>query len=92
MTKETYNPQYPFEYKGEQFDALEIRRPKMRDLKRFDTLADPMTKGLAMLSDLAETAPGVVDEMDPIDFNEAPVVIASFLGVPKAETQKISNQ
>ena len=51
-----------------------------------------MKKSFTMLSDLAEIAPETVEELDPVDFNAASVMIAGFLGVSEEEIQKISGQ
>lgn len=89
---EDYTLEYPFDHKGETYETLTIRRPKMRDLKKFETIKDQMKKGMTMLSDLAEIAPDVVEEMDPVDFNAASVMIAGFLGVSEEEIQKLTGQ
>ncbi|WP_224825759.1 phage tail assembly protein [Cognatishimia sp. MH4019] len=89
---ETYTLEYPFTYKGEEVTELTIRRPKMRDLKKFEGIKDNMKKSFTMLSDLAEIAPDAVEELDPVDFNAASVMIAGFLGVSEEEIQKISGQ
>lgn len=89
---ETYELQYPFSHKGEEVTELTIRRPKMRDLKKFEGIKDKMKKSFTMLSDLAEIGPDTVEELDPVDFNAASVMIAGFLGVSEEEIQKISGQ
>jgi hypothetical protein len=92
MSKETYTLEYPFKYKEVQYETLDIRRPKMRDLKKFDKIKDPMSKGLMMLADLAEISPDVVEEMDPIDFNKASEMIAGFLGISEEDIRKAMAQ
>jgi hypothetical protein len=92
MTTETCTLEYPFEHKGVQYDTLTIRRPKLRDLKKFEAIKDRMKKSITMLSDLAEIAPDAVEEMDPLDFNAASMMIAGFLGVSEEEIQRISAQ
>lgn len=89
---ETYTLEYPFTYKGEEVTELVIRRPKMRDLKKFDGIKDTMKKAFTMLSDLAEIEPGAVEELDPVDFNTASKLIADFLGVSEEEIQRLSGQ
>ena len=37
---ETYELQYPFKHKGEEVTELTIRRPKMRDLKKFEGIQE----------------------------------------------------
>lgn len=80
MHTETYKLQYPIEYNGEAISELTIRRPKIRDIKRFEALKVPdMDKAIRMLSDLAEIEPGAIEELDAIDFDGASQVIAGFL-------------
>lgn len=87
---ETYTLEYPFTHKGAEYSELSIRRPKMRDLKKFEGIRDNMKKAITMLSDLAEIAPDTVEEMDPVDFNAASTMIAGFLGISEEEIQKLS--
>lgn len=89
---ETYTLEYPFDFKGEEFTELTIRRPKMRDLRKFEGIKDSMKKAFTMLSDLAEIAPGAVEEMDPEDFNAASKLIAGFLGISEEEIQRLTGQ
>lgn len=89
---ETYRLEYPFTHKDEEYSELTIRRPKMRDLKKFEGIKDKMKKSITMLADLAEIAPEAVEEMDPMDFNQATALIAGFLGVSEEEIQRLSAQ
>lgn len=84
---ETLTLEYPFDFKGEDFSELTIRRPKMRDLKKAEGIKDELKKSVSMLANLAEIAPEAIDEMDPVDFNAASVIIARFLGVSEEAIQ-----
>lgn len=85
---ETYELKYPFTHKGEEITELNIRRPKLRDLKKADKIKDELTKSISMLADLAEIETGAMDEMDPEDFNNASMIVARFLGVSEEEIQR----
>lgn len=89
---ETMTLEHPFEYGGETYSELTIRRPKMRDLKKFEGIKDKFIRAITMLADLAEIAPDAVDEMDPIDFNAASAKIAAFMGVSEEEIQRLSGR
>lgn len=88
----TYKLKYPFLHNGEQFVAVEIRRPKMRDLKALAKFNDPTEKSIAMLGQLADLSPAVVEEMDAEDFAEASKIIAVFMGVSEAEMRRLSSR
>lgn len=90
--KYDYTLEYPVEYNGEEFTELAIRRPKIRDMKKFDKIKDGMSKSITMLADLADVPPGVIEEMDTADFNAASKVIADFLGVSEEEIQRLSSR
>lgn len=85
---ETYTLQYPITYKGEEITELNIRRPKVRDLKKFDGIKSKMGKAIAMIADLAEIATGAVEEMDQADFNEATKIVTGFLGLSEEEIRE----
>jgi len=89
---ETITLEFPFEHKGETYEELVVRRPKMRDLKKFEGIKDKMKKAITMLADLAEVTPDTIDEMDPTDFDKASRVIAGFLGVSEEEIQRLSDR
>ncbi|MEM6728838.1 MAG: phage tail assembly protein [Pseudomonadota bacterium] len=87
---QTYTLKYPFTIQGEEVTELRIRRPKMRDIKKFEGLTDDLEKSFVMLSDLAEITPAAVQELDPVDFSAATVMVAGFLGVSEEDIQEIS--
>lgn len=90
--KYEFTLEYPVHYNGEEFQELTIRRPKIRDMKKFDKIKDGMSKSITMLADLADVPLGVIEELDTADFNAASKVIVDFLGVSVAEIQQISDQ
>lgn len=68
MTRETIELQYPVTHDGEEVSVLHLRRPRMRDMKKQQRHKDDLDKAIAMLADLAEVTPGLIEELDPIDF------------------------
>lgn len=75
----TIRLQYPFTLGGVTYDELTIRRPKMRDIKRSERHKEDLNKSLNMIADLAEIAPEVVEEMDPVDFAAISEVVGDFM-------------
>lgn len=75
---ETYKLKFPVQDGAQSYTVLTIRRPKMRDVKKFEKIADPMEKSCVMITDLAELPPSAVDELDPDDFNAIALVIKGF--------------
>lgn len=77
--------QVPIDVNGHKYESLEIRRPKGRDLKKMSrTKGSDNERMAAMLCDLAEIPPDVIDEMDGADFIAAARVVGDFLGVSQA--------
>jgi uncharacterized protein (DUF885 family) len=85
---ETVTLEYPFEFNGETYTELTIRRPKLRDLKKSESVKGNMAKGTMMLADLAEIDPKAIEEMDMEDFKTCSMVIADFMGVSEEDIQK----
>lgn len=85
MSKEVITLQYPVTYGGVEYTEFSLRRPKMRDMKKQQKKADDLDKATAMIADLAEVPPQVVDELDPVDFT----ALSDWVGkcMPGAEGQ-----
>ena len=83
---DTIELQYPFEYKGERFTELTVRRPKMRDLKKAQGIKDELEKSMRMMADLTEVDPKVIDELDPVDFATLSDKVGEYMGVSAEQT------
>lgn len=76
----TVQLEYPFDFKGERISEVTLRRPKMRDIKRTQSLKDDLDKSMRTISDLGELDPKAVEELDPIDFGRLAEVVGEFMG------------
>lgn len=79
MSTETLTLQYPVTYKGEEVTTLTFRRPKIRDMKKAEKIKDDLDKSIAMMADLAEVEPKMIEELDTVDFEAASQIIADFM-------------
>ncbi|PIR25606.1 MAG: hypothetical protein COV43_04470 [Deltaproteobacteria bacterium CG11_big_fil_rev_8_21_14_0_20_42_23] len=78
---------YPIEFGSEVYKKLTIRRPKAKDMRRFNP--DNMNTGdfIDLMKDLVEVPDKVVDELDLVDLQKMSEVIGNFL----ARGQKTGN-
>lgn len=61
--------QYPVTVDGKTTESLSFRRPKVRDIKKLQAgKGSEADRSIALIVDLAEVPPAVIDELDPIDF------------------------
>lgn len=80
MTRETIELEYPVTVDGETVTELHIRRPKMGDIKRWQKHKNDMDRGIALISDLAEISPKVVEELDTADFKTVSDKVGEYMG------------
>lgn len=80
----TLELKHPFEFEGKMVTELQLRRPKLRDLKRAAKVKDDLDKSMTMLADLAEVSPKLLDELDTEDFTRAADMLGEFMGVSGA--------
>lgn len=78
----TVNLDYPVTVAGAEVSYLTVRRPKGRDIFRFqDAEAKGVSEGQRtkqMLCDLCEVGPETLDELDAADLNKLGEIVASF--------------
>lgn len=79
-----YDLRYPVTVGGETVTRLALRRPKTRDLIRAQKSKDELEKIAAMIGDLAEVSPAVVQELDAADFAAVGELIGNFMTVSDA--------
>ena len=79
MNRETMHLKHPVTVDGASYDALEIRRPKTRDLIKSRKHKDEVEQMASLLADLAEVSPKVILEMDAEDFAGAGEILERFL-------------
>lgn len=83
-TLKIFNFEYPFEHNGSTYDKLEVRRPKVRDLKNFVKDAENTQIGSVgaierQIASLSETPPAVIAEIDLEDFAPIKAWFTTFL-------------
>lgn len=81
----------PVTFAGKTVEELVIQPMKPKYLRNIDKDASAEDKGLLLLGRLSGQPPGVIDELDMGDFEEASRIIAGFLGASPA-TGKMSSQ
>lgn len=80
MSRETIHLQYPVTVDGETITELNLRRPKVSDLKRGQKYKDNLEKSVRLIADLAEISPAVIEELDAADFAEVSTKVGEFMG------------
>ncbi len=79
MARENYTLKHPVTVDGQDYTELALRRPKTRDLIKARKCKDEVEQMAAMIADLAEVPPKVVQELDAEDFAGLGEVLARFL-------------
>ena len=81
----------PLEHDGRKITELQIRKPKVKDLKRMnaalDGVADPLEQGIVMVASLTGLPVEVIEELGADDFTTISEVIADFF--PQATARDI---
>ena len=68
MERHAITLQFPVEVGGQKVAELNFRRPKVRDLRKLrNGKGSDEDRSLALMADLAEVDPAVIDELDPVD-------------------------
>lgn len=72
---------YPFEHRGASMERLEVRRPRVRDLKDFvkDSESSVVTAMRNVIGNLSNTPPEVIQEIDLEDFGPIKAWFTDFL-------------
>lgn len=71
---------HPIQANGEQLSVLELRRPKVKDLKALDQATGEVERVSLLIVALASIPPSSVDEIDAEDFARIAEVVGGFLG------------
>lgn len=81
----------PLEHDGRKITELQIRKPKVKDLKRMNAalhgIADPLEQGIVMVASLTGLPVDVIEELGADDFTTISEVIADFF--PQATARDI---
>lgn len=83
---------FPIEHGGETISSLSLRRPKVRDIRKLQNgRGNDGDRSLAMIADLAECDPKLLDEMDPEDLGQINEWLEPILD-PKGEARAASGR
>ena len=72
--------QHPIKVDGVEVSELSLRRPKVRDLQKIESVSGEISKVVALASALADLSPEQVAEIDAADFVKISEAVAGFLG------------
>jgi hypothetical protein len=61
-------------------EEVELRRPKVRDLRKMDKVKGDLAKSVALIADLTELSPDQVEELDAADFTAISDIVAGWVG------------
>ena len=74
----------PFEHEGQAIETLELRRPKVRDIKAMaGGKGEPFERYQRMIADLAEIPPDAIEEIDAEDFQALQKWLEPLIGADK---------
>lgn len=81
MSAVVFDLKFPFDFKGEKHTRFEMRRPKVRDLKKFarENEKDAIVAMERVIADLCEVTEVVVQELDLEDFAPMKKAFEDFL-------------
>jgi Phage tail assembly chaperone proteins, E, or 41 or 14 len=72
---------YPVEFDAKKYSSLTMRRPKTKDSKIVaKSGGDEMSKGILLLANLCDVAPGVIEELDEYDAAKLGKQLEAFRG------------
>ena len=72
--------QHPIKVDGVEVSELSLRRPKVRDLQKIESVSGEISKVVALASALADLSTEQVAEIDAADFVKISEAVAGFLG------------
>lgn len=69
MDRHNIQLKYPFDFGGGKVTELNLRRPKVRDIRAMEKgKGSDSDRSIGMMANLAEVDPLLFDELDPVDF------------------------
>lgn len=89
-TNVVFKLRYPFQFKGATYARFEMRRPKLRDLKKFskEVEKDAIVAMERMIADLCELDEKVIQELDLKDFGPMKKRVEDFLNDMASESDE----
>lgn len=86
MSKEIYTLAHPITFGGQEIVELEVRRPKLRDMKKAQQVKNDLERSIKMLADLTEQSPATIEELDMVDFDGVSKMVDGFMPNAEAST------
>ena len=77
----TVELQYPITIDEVEISEVNLRRPKVRDIKTMETKKDDMAKSIFLISALGELTTKQVEELDGEDFQTLADEVGKMMGV-----------
>lgn len=89
-TSAVFRLKYPFDFRGATYQKFEMRRPKLRDLKKFskEVEKDTIVAMERLIADLCEIPEVVISELDLADFSPMKAKVESFLQAMASESDE----
>ncbi len=81
MTTTTITLKFPVTVAGNEYKTLDMRRCKVRDRRLAGKKATAEEQELALIANLCEVPPEVLDELDSVDYKQLQDVLSGFFGL-----------
>jgi len=78
MNVKTITLEHPVTVGGEVVTELNLRRPKLKDLRQLDEISGEIAVSEAIINSLSDASPAVVANLDAADFAKINEVLAVF--------------
>lgn len=78
MSKTIIKLDYPVTVEGQEYKQLEMRRCKVKDRRLADKQPTDADKEITLIANLCEVPPGVLDELDAIDYAKLQGTLTGF--------------
>lgn len=72
---------YPVTFDGHEYSVLNMRRCKVKDRRLAAQKKTPEEQELALIANLCEVPPAVLDELDAVDYAKLQEVLTGFFGL-----------
>lgn len=73
--------QFPVTVDGQEYTALHMRRCKVKDRRAAAKQKTAEEQEIALIANLCEVPPNVIDELDTVDYTKLQGMLAGFFGM-----------
>jgi hypothetical protein len=80
MTTTSIPLQFPVTVDGQEYKSLTMRRCKVRDRRLAAKQKTDEDKEITLIANLCEVPPGVIDELDAVDYAKLTETLQGFFG------------